>query len=97
MPDFHTTRFNTELLGRLMAAKMTGQDCVTFEPNQNVKVQSTVYSDAKFDSFNEWLASIKEDAKLLENSRQMKHEEKLVMDANMQYHHNWLTTKFKTQ
>lgn len=97
MPDFHTTRFNTELLGRLMASKMTGQDCDSFESRDKVKVQSTVHPDVKFDSCHDWLVSIKEDTRLLENSRKSKQERQLAMEANMQYHHNWLTTKFKTQ
>jgi len=97
MPDFHTTRFNTELLGRLMAAKMTGQDCDDFKTNETVKVKSTVHPDKKFGSCNEWLSAIKEDARLLENSQQKKRERDIIMDANMEYQHNWLTAKFKIQ
>jgi hypothetical protein len=96
MPEFNILRFNEGLMGRLIVAKMTGTDRVEDETPNTVLLQSTVMPDKKFNSCAEWLASIKEDNKLLEDARRREKENKLTMQANLQYHRDWLQAKFKT-
>lgn len=96
MPDFNTVRFNEELVGRLMIAKMTGTDRVEDQNKQELLIQSTVERPHYFNSCADWLATIKEDNRLLQISRQKRKEDEEIMEANIQYHSNWLAAKFKT-
>lgn len=96
MPYFDTLRFNTELLGRLMEAKMTGTDRIEVQCNKNAKIQSTVDRPIKYPTFRDWFDSIKSDAKLLENAQIEARHNRNIMDGNMEYHYNWLQAKFKT-
>lgn len=96
MPDFNTVRFNEELVGRLMIAKMTGTDRVEDKDKQELLIQSTVERPQLFNGYADWLATIKEDNRLLQISKQKRKEEEDIMQANIQYHSNWLAAKFKT-
>ncbi len=96
MPEFNILRFNEKLMGRLIVAKMTGTDRVEMETENNVRLQSSVHPEKRFASCAEWLASIKEDNRLLENARRRDKENKLTMKANLEYHGDWLQAKFRT-
>jgi len=96
MPYFDTLRFNTELLGRLIVAKMTGTDRAEIECNKNTKIQSTVERPEQFVSFRDWSETIKRDAKLLEITKIEEQRNRNIMDGNLQHHYDWLQVKFKT-
>lgn len=95
MPDFGKMRFNDNLLGRLVVAKRCGNALDDDNFNKNVKTQSTITPVIKFASLHEWIATIKEDAKILENSRIERELAEETMNTNLEYHLDWLETKFK--
>ena len=95
MPDFIRFRFNEQLLGRVIAAKRNGTDCVGFnEHNLGVKVSNTEYPDVKFNSFHDWYASIHRDVQLLEESRRLRAQRDKDMKPAKLYHNSWISAKF---
>lgn len=94
MPDFTTLRYNENLVGRLVIAKLTGADDLLNYKNK-AEVQSTVYPDQTFESYREWLATIKEDARLMQRIKEQQEETRKIMDNNIQYHESWINAKFK--
>ena len=97
MPDFNKMHFNEELLGRLIATKITGTDCLDNNYNKKVNVKSTVDKGIKPNSFHEWIKSIKEDAKILELAIREREESQIVMKNNIKHHYDYLQVKFKIQ
>ncbi len=96
MPDFTTLRYNEKLVGRLVIAKLTGADDLLNYKNTAV-VQSTVYPEHKFESYREWLATIKEDARLMQRLKEQQEETRKIMDNNIEYHESWINAKFRTR
>lgn len=96
MPDFTTLRYNEKLVGRLVIAKLTGADDLLNYKNK-VEVQSTVYPEQQFESYREWLATIKEDARLMQRLKEQQEETRKIMDNNIEYHESWINAKFRTR
>lgn len=69
MPDFGKMRFNEDLIGLIVTEKRRGNIPDYVEHNKNAKIQSTIKRPEEFNSLFDWITTIKEDAKLLENSR----------------------------
>lgn len=66
MPEFNNMRFNENLLGRLIAAKRTGNAIYDdYSANSRVRIMSTIQPLVKFNSYADWMNSMKDDAKLL--------------------------------
>lgn len=93
--DCITFRFDDNLVGRLTVAKRKGDDNI-ININKNVKIQSTVLPDIKFNSCDDWLAFIKSDNLLIEESKRQREINEQNIETALQYQKNWFEVKFKT-
>lgn len=92
--DCITFRFDENLLGRLMVAKIKGTDGLTLENKPPLHVQSTVLPDVQFDSFTEWKNYVHEQTALNERMKIVNQENREKIEESIEYYKNWLNEKF---
>lgn len=87
-------RFDENLLGRLMVAKIKGTDGFSTDMSLAANVQSTVLPDIQFASFAEWKKYVHDQTALTERLKIEEKEMREQMVENIDYYHSWLNDKF---
>jgi len=96
MPDFNTYRFDENLLGRIMVAKIKALDGLTMETKLPMYIGTTVIPDKKFESFSDWKKYIHDQHALNERLKIEQYENRQKFEENISYYNTWLQTKFNT-
>lgn len=94
MPDCITFRFDENLLGRIMVAKIKGTDGLSLENKPPLHVQSTVLPDVQFDSFTEWKKYVHEQNAMNERMKIENQESREKIENSIVYYKQWLNDKF---
>lgn len=87
-------RFDENLLGRLIVAKIKGTDGFSTDTTLAATVQSTVLPDIQFASFAEWKKYVHEQTALTERLHIEQKQMRESMVNNIDYYYTWINDKF---